>query len=56
MMRILNRRLTQEEYDKANAADRLMDDNKGDYEFTLKNMKQLEEDLSYIFNEKAGRR
>ena len=36
MVRILNCRLTQEEYDKASAADRLMDDNKGDYDFTLK--------------------
>ena len=52
MVRILNSRLTQEEYDKASAADRTSDENKGDYEFTLKNMKQLEEDLWYIFTDK----
>ena len=48
MARFLNCRLTQEEYDKASAADRFPDDNKGDYDFTLKNMKQLEEDLWYL--------
>ena len=37
MLRILNSRLTQEEYEKVSAADRIVDDNKGDYEFTLKN-------------------
>ena len=36
MVRILNSRLTQEEYDKASAADRLTDDNNSDYDFTLK--------------------
>ena len=51
LVRILNCRLTQQEYDKATAVDRLMDDNKGDYEFTLKIMKQLEEDLWYILTE-----
>ena len=29
-----------------------MDDNKGDYDFTMRNMKQLEEDLWYIFTDK----
>ena len=53
MVRILNNRLTQEEYDsKASAAERLADDNKGDYEFTKTNIKQLEEDLWYIFTDK----
>ena len=42
MVRILNCRLTREEYEKTSAADRLMVDNKGDYDLTLKNMKQLE--------------
>ena len=31
----------QEEYEKVDAADRVMDDSNGDYDFTLKNMKQL---------------
>ena len=53
MVRVLSNRLTQEEYDsKASAADRLTDDNKGDYEFTISNMKLLEEDLWYILNDK----
>ena len=53
MVRILNNRLTQEEYDsKASAAERLVDDNKGDYEFTITNLKQLEEDLWYILTDK----
>ena len=53
MVRILNNRLTQEEYDnKASAAERLVDDNKGDYEFTMSNLKQLEEDLWYILTDK----
>ena len=36
MVGILNSRLTQEGYEKVSAADRIMDDNKGDYEFTFK--------------------
>ena len=53
MVRILNNRPTQEEYDnKASAAERLVDDNKGDYDFTMLNMKQLEEDLWYILTDK----
>ena len=53
MLRILNNRLTQEEYDnKASAAERKVDDDKGDYEFPMSSLKQLEEDLWYIFNDK----
>ena len=52
MVRILNNRLTQQEYEKVSAAEQRVDDNKGEYEFTLNNMKQLEEDLWYILNEK----
>ena len=39
MVRILNCRLTQAEYDNAVDADRVMDDNKGECDFNLKNMK-----------------
>ena len=35
------------------AADRRVDDNKGEYDFTMKNMKQIEEDLWYILKEKT---
>ena len=30
----------------------MVDDNKGDYEFTMANLKQLEEDLWYILTDK----
>ena len=36
IVRILNGRLTQTEYDNAPAPDRLIDDNKGEYEFSVK--------------------
>ena len=52
MVRILNGRLTQAEYDVAGAADRVTDDNKGEYEFNMRNLKQLEEDLWYILTDK----
>ena len=45
MCRILNDRLTQAEYRVASAADRLIDDNKGEYDFTEKDMYRLSEDL-----------
>ena len=54
MVRILNCRLTQAGYDRAAPADRVIDDNKGEYDFTMRNMKQLEEDLWYILNEKLA--
>ena len=37
---------------QAPAADRLIDDNEGEYEFTVKHMRRLEDDLWYILNEK----
>ena len=52
MVRIWNNRLIQEEHDKASAADRVIDECKGGRDFTLRNSKQLEEDLWYTFNEK----
>ena len=45
IVRILNGRLTQAEYDDAKAPDRLIDDNKGDNEFSVKLKRRLDEAL-----------
>ena len=52
LCRILNDRLTQAEYRVASAAECLTDDNKGEYDFTEKDMHRLSEGLWYILNEK----
>ena len=52
IVRILNGRLTQDEYDSAPRADKVTDDKKGEYEFSVKMKRRLDEDLWYILNEK----
>ena len=52
LCRILNDRLTQSEYRVASPAERTIDDNKGEYDFTEKDMFRLSEDLWYILNDK----
>ena len=43
MVRILNSRLSQDAYVKVSVADGVANDKNGEYDFTLKSMKQLEE-------------
>ena len=52
IIKIMNGRLTADEYMKASQLKRDEDDHKGDYEFTEENKVQLEEDLWCILNEK----
>ena len=48
LCRILNDRLTQAEYRVADPADRLTDDNKGEYDLAEKDMHRLSEGVWYI--------
>ena len=52
IVRILNGRATHDDYDSAPRADKLADDNKGEYEFNVKLKRRHDEDLWYILNEK----
>ena len=50
VVRVLNGLLTQSACDNSVAADGLMGDNKGEYEFTAELKRRLDENLWYILN------
>ena len=52
MTRILNDRLTANEYAKASPVKKKQDDDKGEYEVTEEHLTKLDEDLWYILNDK----
>ena len=52
LQRILNGRLTLNEYAQASPATQAIEDNKGDFEFTDEHMEKLDEDLWYVLNDK----
>ena len=52
LTRILNDRLTANEYDKATSVKQKQDDDRGEYEFTTEHLAKLDEDLWYILNDK----